>query len=412
MGISIQIARTGTEIDQAFEVRYGVYVEEEGRFTPSEERRFFDRYDAFPGTYSVIAVDNAKPDRPCVGTVRFAAMEEGVGLPGDAFYDFSEIFEKYKGQGQFATMGMLAVKRRYRVHRGLLLGLCKVAWRELKRRDVRFLVAPVSPETAKFMVAMGANAVGESFMHGDPPVDITPLFLDMEQLNPVFREASIDPHDLLFDELDERRLYSKNERLIEEGATGNEAYLIMRGSVRVLSSLGSQTQTSYTLGPGEIFGELALLDAGPNPATVMVNSRMLDVAVIPRDIFQKKLSSDNEFAQRMLRILGLRIRRLMLNLPPDAMAIPDQEQLLACMLIQASVFGSQPVDSRWLASDTGLPRKSMMVVLERWAQANVVSISEKGQLKVLDVNALQVIVDHVLDAYALSTADLQSVAGM
>ena len=52
--------------------------------------------------------------------------------------------------------------------------------------------------------------------------------------------------------------------LAEEGATGHEFFIVLDGRVMVLHG----TTPVTTLGPGEFFGEIALLESVPRTATV------------------------------------------------------------------------------------------------------------------------------------------------
>lgn len=399
MAISIFLARSALHLDQAFRVRHEVYVEEESRFAPTRDGRIFDKFDAFPGTHSIVAVDTAKPGAPAVGTVRFAVRGE-VGLPSDSFYDFTEFARDLRGG--IATIGMLAVKRRYRLSRGLLPGMVKVAWRALRKHGARHVVAPVSPDAEVILTAMGAKQVGEAFDYGDPPVHMTPLWLDMDDVSPVFREMSVDPQNILFDEIEERRLYRHRAKVIGEGERGDEAFLIMRGTVRVFSGDSRNPKVMYLLGPGEIIGELALLDAGEHPVTAEVHSKLADLAVIPRAAFQAKLSSDTEFAQRMLRVLGERLRRLLLNLPPEQMRHVNQEAVLAGVLLEASEQGTKTVECGWLAADCGLKAAQLDAIIEPWLAAGAIGRESDKRLRVIDPTTLRVIIDHVVESAALT----------
>ncbi len=64
----------------------------------------------------------------------------------------------------------------------------------------------------------------------------------------------------LFEEVE----YANGSVLIREGAIGREAFVIVEGEVAV--TLGSKTLA--ILGPGEVVGEMALMDGGPRSATV------------------------------------------------------------------------------------------------------------------------------------------------
>src|SRR4029079_15029513 len=58
--------------------------------------------------------------------------------------------------------------------------------------------------------------------------------------------------------------------LVHEGARESQFYLVVDGQAKVTRG----RKTVATLGPGEYFGELALLDPGPRNATVTAVSDM------------------------------------------------------------------------------------------------------------------------------------------
>ena len=61
------------------------------------------------------------------------------------------------------------------------------------------------------------------------------------------------------------------EIVVREGATGDAMFLILEGEVRSRSMQDGREITIATLGPGEFFGEMALLDHGPRSADVVAN---------------------------------------------------------------------------------------------------------------------------------------------
>lgn len=398
MPISMFVAKDPAHLDRVFKLRHQVYIDEEQRFAPRPDGRMFDRFDAFETAKSVLAVDTSKPDKPAVGTLRYAARHHVVGSPADAFYDFSD-YASALGGG-IGTIGMLAVGQRYRMLRGLVVGMVKIAIRELRRLGCRHVLAPVAPDAESAFKGMGARQIGEPFHFGSPPVLMTPMHADLEQLAPMFREMSFDPRDMLFEDIGERRLYRRGEVVITEGETGAEAFLVMRGVVRVYTGPATSPTTSYMLGPGEIFGELALLAGGEHPATIEAHSRMLDLGIITREQFQLSLSSDVEFAQRMLKLLGERIRKLLTRLPPDAMTHVNEEENLAHVLLDVSENGTMPVKKSWLAMDCGMNERKLEYTLRKWKASKV--ITEEGEaIIVRDPKMLQIIVDHVMESYAL-----------
>lgn len=64
-----------------------------------------------------------------------------------------------------------------------------------------------------------------------------------------------------------------------------------------------------TLGPGDFFGELALLDREPRTATVTVESPMDALVIDPRE-FRSLLEEAPELTFKLLAGLGKRFREL------------------------------------------------------------------------------------------------------
>ncbi len=66
----------------------------------------------------------------------------------------------------------------------------------------------------------------------------------------------------------ERRSVAKGTVVIKEGDQGDNAYLIQSGQVQVYSGKKGRRVKLATLGPGQIFGEMALLFDEERTATV------------------------------------------------------------------------------------------------------------------------------------------------
>jgi CRP-like cAMP-binding protein len=92
--------------------------------------------------------------------------------------------------------------------------------------------------------------------------------------------------------------------LCREGEPGHEFFVLEEGTVAV-SVHGEQVAT---LGPGDFFGELALLDAGPRNATVTAQTDVR-VLVVSRQEFAGLLEEDPIVAVRMLPAIGARLRQ-------------------------------------------------------------------------------------------------------
>ena len=56
--------------------------------------------------------------------------------------------------------------------------------------------------------------------------------------------------------------------VLTEGEAGETAFLIRSGEVEVIVGTGAKAKVVTRLGPGEIFGEMSLIEPGPRSATV------------------------------------------------------------------------------------------------------------------------------------------------
>jgi len=101
----------------------------------------------------------------------------------------------------------------------------------------------------------------------------------------------------------ESRIVAPGERIVSEGELGDELYLIVYGRVAV--SKGGHRLAS--LGPGESFGEISVLDEGPRTATVTAIEQTEVLAIASED-FYEILHEQAEIAEGVIRILVKRLR--------------------------------------------------------------------------------------------------------
>jgi CRP-like cAMP-binding protein len=91
--------------------------------------------------------------------------------------------------------------------------------------------------------------------------------------------------------------------LMREGATGRELVLIVEGSAQVFVG-GSLVAT---LGPGDVCGEIALLDHGLRSATVVAETDLV-AEVCTTQEFNELLAEVPSFATQLLAQLAGRLR--------------------------------------------------------------------------------------------------------
>jgi CRP/FNR family transcriptional regulator, cyclic AMP receptor protein len=91
--------------------------------------------------------------------------------------------------------------------------------------------------------------------------------------------------------------------LAREGEAGVGFFLILEGTAEV--TIGGRRRT--TLGPGEFFGEVALLDGGPRSATVTATSDV-ELLGITEWVFRGLLHEQSTIAVKLLQTLAGRLR--------------------------------------------------------------------------------------------------------
>jgi CRP-like cAMP-binding protein len=93
--------------------------------------------------------------------------------------------------------------------------------------------------------------------------------------------------------------------IVDQGQTGREAFVLLEGSATVRRN-GKKVAT---LGPGDVIGELSLLDHGPRTASVTCETECL-LLVLEQRNFVGVLDDVPALAHKMLARLAHRIREL------------------------------------------------------------------------------------------------------
>ena len=110
-----------------------------------------------------------------------------------------------------------------------------------------------------------------------------------------------------------KRNFAPGELIVEEGRTGNGLYVILKGEVEVFrTGAGDEPRTLRRMGPGEPFGEMALLCEWPRTASVKA-VEPTECLGMDRWVFLTHLERDSNLAIRMLQIVAQRLASI-----PDA----------------------------------------------------------------------------------------------
>lgn len=162
----------------------------------------------------------------------------------------------------------------------------------------------------------------------------------------------------LFAELDERELaaiaavarsrhYAKDDVVFHEDESGDVFCLIKEGHVKVtmISPEGKEIILSM-LGPGDFFGEMALLDDEPRSATVIA-TEALEVYTIWRTDFLQLLSENFAITRKVLAELSSRLRTASNRI--ESLATMDVYGRLARFFIDLARDSGKVLDNGYVA---------------------------------------------------------------
>ncbi len=284
MSTRIKIAGTTEEIDGLFRCRHLALVAELGTHFPQPDGRLMDRFDAFPSTLNIVA----KAGQSVVGGVRLTSGASDSPL--DELYDFS---------GSLAPLTRTAVLSRFCLLEdyqdiALRLGfsLLYMAAYSAAKREFTHLVCAPGPRVARLAQSIGFQQVASRFHHEATGAEVVPMVLDLRQVKLPILEMTRKPGVLDYFENMEWEYHQAGDAIIQAGQAGDSAYLVVDGEVIVSVERGAPGRRSTfelaTLGPGQLFGELALLTSRKRTANVVAATEV-DLMVLEREAFRDEL---------------------------------------------------------------------------------------------------------------------------
>jgi CRP/FNR family cyclic AMP-dependent transcriptional regulator len=162
----------------------------------------------------------------------------------------------------------------------------------------------------------------------------------------------------LFAELDDRELaviagvaktrrYAKDDVIFHADEMGDVFCVIREGKVKItmISPEGKEIILAM-MGPGEFFGEMALLDDAPRSATV-VALEPLEVVTIWRTDFLQILQDNFSITRKLMSELSKRVRRMSLRI--ESLATMDVYGRLARFFLDLATQQGKVLDNGYVA---------------------------------------------------------------
>jgi len=102
--------------------------------------------------------------------------------------------------------------------------------------------------------------------------------------------------------------YDASEVVFEEGSTGRELFVVLDGKIDIVKNSGANRTVIVTLGKGEFFGEMAVIDGSARSASAIAAVSGTRVMKINHARFVYLVSQQPAFALMIMDALSKRLR--------------------------------------------------------------------------------------------------------
>lgn len=182
------------------------------------------------------------------------------------------------------------------------------------------------------------------------------------------------------------REFARKEIIFHEGDPGDTLHLVRRGhvAVRITTPLGD-VATLTVLGPGQTFGELALLDAAARRSATCLALERTETWSLHRDQIVGLRLQNTAIDRFLVDLLAGYVRRLSEHLVQALYMLADQRVALR-LLDLAEIYRGRPdipITQDDVASLAGTSRATVNRVLGELEQAGALRVA-RGRITVLD----------------------------
>ena len=200
------------------------------------------------------------------------------------------------------------------------------------------------------------------------------------------RMAKIKPYAQVVyldgDENNFTRSYPKDTMIFSESQPGQELYIIQKGSVKITKIVNDNEQLLALLKPGDIFGEMSLLENKPRSASAIAHEETVLMAVNNAN-FNRMVASQPQIISKLTQLLSERIWFIYKQLANTQLTDP-LGRLYDAMLIQLEKMRA-PINSQAYTFDFGPQELINLVGLSKdEGNALIRKLFENTKVKVLN----------------------------
>lgn len=186
------------------------------------------------------------------------------------------------------------------------------------------------------------------------------------------------------------RLFETGQSVFWEGDPAEWFYVLAEGRIKVVkhSSQGKEFIVAF-FGPGEVFGEVAVFEDKPYPASAeaMTEARVLGIR---RHDFLSFLSRNPKIALRIINLLGGRLREAQSRLK-DLAGERVEQRLASTLLMLSSKLGpTLPFTRQEIADMAGTTTETAIRCMSRLKDGGIIR-SERGKIIIADAEKLRLL---------------------
>ena len=216
-----------------------------------------------------------------------------------------------------------------------------------------------------------------------------PDFAALLRLNPLFAKLGEEAIARIA-ALCVRRQLSAGEVLFVKGDEGDALYGIRRGQIRIATGTESGKRlTLNVLGPGDLLGEIALLDGRSRTADAIA-AEPSELFMVRRQDFLRLLEREPRIAVHLMELLCERVRWISERMEETAL-LPLEVRLARRIRTLADDFGTDlHISQEELGILLGVTRESINRQLQQWRREGLVELG-RSRIRLLDPERLAVL---------------------
>jgi CRP/FNR family transcriptional regulator len=184
--------------------------------------------------------------------------------------------------------------------------------------------------------------------------------------------------------------FAAGEFIFWEGDAPDWFFIVAQGQVKALkhSSLGKEFIIAF-FGPGEIFGEVAVFENKPYPASAQAatETRVLGIG---REDFLSFLASRPQVALRIINILGGRLREAQSRLRDFAGERVEQRLARTLLMLFSKLGPTLPFTRQEIADMAGTTTETAIRFMSRLKKGGIIR-SVRGKTIILDETKLRLL---------------------